>query len=185
MSGNMVLSRIPVPSLALLRASSQPQSPICTVCQTRSTSSWMPRHKYAKVNRLDKLHRAQKAALRQQKEDAEVRAVALEQSLKATVEQMSTSNIPFHIARTKTNGLPVYETTKGGGTKQITKIQKCSGDLTALQRELRNVLQLPEIVVNSKGKKRIPVAVNHLTQHVIVSGWRAAEVKKWAQFSGF
>lgn len=55
-----------LPSKALLRALLEPHTiPRCTM-QARFSSTYMPRHKYAAVTRLDKLHRTQKAAMRQE-----------------------------------------------------------------------------------------------------------------------
>lgn len=53
-----------VPSVSLLRAFLKPLPAPCT--QVRSKSNWMPRERFAKTTRLDKLHRQQKAALRQE-----------------------------------------------------------------------------------------------------------------------
>lgn len=148
----------------------------------------MPRHKYAKVNRLDKLHRTQKAALKQEKESSHTRATLLAQEMltaTSTTPELTASELPFHIGRTKTKNLAIYETVKAGGSKHITQIRRLSGDLEALQGMLRGVLKLPEWVVDGKGRKKEPVAVNPLTGHVIVRGWRGPEVKKWAEMLGF
>lgn len=145
----------------------------------------MPRHKYAKVNRLDKLHRQQKAALRQQIDDAKTRAVKLEETLRTMSEPSSSQSLPYHIGRTKTNNLPVYEHTKSGGSKQVTIVQKLSGDLSAVQRELLAILRLPEVVTDGKGRKKETVSINRLNQHITIKGWRGEEVKKWAQVRGF
>ncbi|KAK5942790.1 54S ribosomal protein img2, mitochondrial [Knufia obscura] len=183
------MSRIPVPSPSLLRTFLRP-STISSPCtstthQTRPTSSFMPRHKYAKVNRLDKLHRTQKAALKQEKESSHTRAALLAQEMLTTTSTTTASELPFHIGRTKTKNLAVYETVKAGGSKHITQIRRLSGDLEALQGMLRGVLKLPEWVVDGKGRKKEPVAINPLTGHVIVRGWRGPEVKKWAETLGF
>lgn len=148
--------------------------------------NFMPRHKYAKVNRLDKLHRQQKAALRQEKEEAHVRAALLEEKMKSgEVPLIPAKQLPFRIGRTATKNLAVYETTKGGGSKYITTVRRLTGDLQEAQRQLRTALQLPEQTVDNKGRKKEPVSINHLTQHIIIKGWRGPEVKKWAETLGF
>jgi len=145
----------------------------------------MPRHKYAKINRLDKLHRVQKAALKQEKEESHLRAALLVEGIKSSAEVIDATELPFHIGRTRTKNLAIYESTKAGGSKHITQVRRLSGDLEALQRQLREVLKLPDVVVNSKGRRKEPVAINPLTQQIIISGWRGPEVKKWAETLGF
>lgn len=148
--------------------------------------NFMPRHKYAKVTRLDKLHRQQKLALKKEKEETEARAALLEEKMKSgQIPFVPATELPFHLGRTTTRNLAVYETTKGGGSKYITTIRRLSGDLHELQRQLRTILQLPEHTIDSKGRKKEPVSINHLTQQIIVKGWRAPEVKKWAETLGF
>ena len=55
-----------VPSLSLLRAFLRPCNAPCS--QVRHGTNWMPREKYAKVTGLDKLHRRQRVAERQERE---------------------------------------------------------------------------------------------------------------------
>lgn len=146
----------------------------------------MPRHKYAKVNRLDKLHRQQKVALRQEKEESHTRAALLEQAMiSGEVPVASAAELPFRIGRTTSKNLAVYESTKAGGSKHITTLRILTGDLHEMQRQLRAVLQLPEQTIDNKGRKKEPVSVNHLTQHIVIKGWRGAEIKKWAETLGF
>lgn len=146
----------------------------------------MPRHKYAKVNRLDKLHRQQKEAMKQEKLDSQNRALLLEQSMKSGEEPLpSAADLPFHIGRTKSRNLPIYESVKGGGSKHITEIRKLTGDLQEMQKQLCTVLQLPKSVIDGKGRKKEPVSINHLTNNILISGWRGPEVKKWAETLGF
>lgn len=181
------MSRSLVPSVALLRAFARPSKPLCVSNQTRSMhDNFMPRHKYAKVNRLDKLHRQQKVALRQEKEESQTRAALLEQAIKAgEVPIAPRDQVAFHIGRTSSKNFAVYESTKGGGTKHITTVRRLSGDLVEMQSQLRAMLQLPEQTIDNKGRKREPVSINHLTQHIVIKGWRGAEVKKWAETLGF
>lgn len=148
--------------------------------------NFMPRHKYAKVNRLDKLHRQQKVALRQEKEESYTRAALLEHAMKTgEIAVAPQSQLAFHIGRTSSKNFAVYESTKGGGTKHITTVRRLTGDLVAMQRQLRAVLQLPEHTIDNKGRKKEPVSINNLTQQIIIKGWRGAEVKKWAETLGF
>lgn len=148
--------------------------------------NFMPRHKYAKVTRLDKLHRQQKIALKQEKEEAQVRAALLEEKMKSgQIPLVPATQLPFHLGRTASKNLAVYETTKGGGSKYITTVRKLRGDLHELQKQLRVALQLPEQIIDTKGRKKEPVSINHLTQHIVIKGWRGPEVKKWAETLGF
>jgi len=123
--------------------------------------------------------------MKQEKEESHTRAALLEQSLQPEASTANSKDLPFHMSRTGTKNLPVYETVKAGGSKHITQIRKLSGDLQEMQRQLRVVLQLPEITVDKKGRKKEPVMINHLTQQIVVKGWRGPEVKKWAEMVGF
>lgn len=169
----------------LLRTFLRPTSVQCTPCQLRFTSNFMPRHKYAKVNRLDKLHRQEKKTLLQERIKSYERALVLEEKLKSVGNQESTTPLEFHIGRTKSQNFPVYESKKAGGNKRITTLQHVSGDLRVVQNQLQAVLDLPAWTVDGKGRKKQPVAINHLTRHIVIAGWRGAEVKKWAELLGF
>lgn len=145
----------------------------------------MPRHKYAKVNRLDKLHRQEKKAFLEQRLQSYDRALLLEETMKPADGQESASPLQFHIARTKTSNLPIYESVKAGGSKKITTVRHISGDLAVAQSQLLAILELPALTIDGKGRKKQPVAINHLTRHIVITGWRGAEVKKWAELLGF
>ncbi|KEF62961.1 uncharacterized protein A1O9_00936 [Exophiala aquamarina CBS 119918] len=187
------------PSTLLLRAMLRPQQPLC---QLRSKSDWMPREKYAKITLLDKLHRRQKLAVRQERLDSELRAQQMtslpwsqqpkpQPSTTPTGHplsshiQRSVSPFPYLISRTPSKNLPVYETAKNGGNRHITSIRKISGDIEGLAAAVRDALNLPEHTVDVKGRKKETVVINWTTNQVIIRGWRAAEVKKWAELSGF
>jgi large subunit ribosomal protein L49 len=105
-------------------------------------------------------------------------------SLSANI-QRSTSPFPFLISRTPSQGLPVYETAKNGGNKHITSIRKISGDIEELAAAVRDALRLPQYIVDVKGRKKETVAINWTTNQVVIRGWRGAEIKKWAELSGF
>lgn len=145
----------------------------------------MPRSKYAKVNRLDKLHRQQKKALEQAKIESELRAVELAKEMQSLGQAGTAHTLDFHIARSKTSNLPVYEHVKDGGVKHITLIRKLSGNLVAAQQSLRAALQLPDFTIDRKGRKKDPVSINQLSNSIVIKGWRAAEVRSWAASLGF
>jgi hypothetical protein len=46
-------------------------------------------------------------------------------------------------------------------------------------------LNLTEAFIDQRGFKKYNVVVNRLTNHVVVRGWRAAEVKRWCTMVGF
>lgn len=145
----------------------------------------MPRSHYVDVTRKDKLHRKEKDEMRAEKIAAEARAAELARSVKESELANAAHSLPFHIARTGTKNLPVYEDTKNGGSKQVTILRKLSGDLVALQKALQQALKLPESYLNVKGQKRTPVEINRLTQQISIQGRRGAEVRQWAQAVGF
>ena len=99
--------------------------------------------------------------------------------------ELPATALPFLIARTSSSHLPVYEEVKAGGSKHITRIRKISGDVERLASAVRLALGLPEHITDVKGKKKNTVSINWTTNHVVVRGWRGAEVKKWAELSGF
>ncbi|KIW27865.1 uncharacterized protein PV07_07564 [Cladophialophora immunda] len=200
------------PSTLLLRAMLRPQQPLC---QVRWKSEWMPREKYAKITTLDKLHRRQKAAVRRERQDSEDRAANMypASTPPATLSQTSQqqtqhqsppqqpsflksqtqdhnltptlSPLPYLIARTPSQNLPIYQTTKAGGSKHITTIRKIKGDLQELATAVRTALGLEEYMTDVRGRKKANVVINWTTRHVVVRGWRGPEIKRWAEVSGF
>ena len=95
------------------------------------------------------------------------------------------STLPYFVHRTKTRNFPVYESHKAGGSKHITTIRKCAGDLDALQQHLTAALNLQPSFVDPRGNKKYNVVVNRLTNQIVVRGWRSAEIKKWCEVVGF
>lgn len=95
------------------------------------------------------------------------------------------SNLPFKISRTPSANLPIYESTKSGGSKHITTIRKITGDLDQLADQVRKALRLDQHIVDVRGRRKETVAINRTTRHVVVRGWRGPEIKKWAEFVGF
>jgi large subunit ribosomal protein L49 len=95
------------------------------------------------------------------------------------------SHLPFRIARTPSANLPVYESTKSGGSKHITSIRKITGDLDELATQIRRALNLGPYIVDVRGRRKETVAINWTTRQVVVRGWRGPEIKKWAEMSGF
>lgn len=87
--------------------------------------------------------------------------------------------------RTKSANLPIYESTKSGGSKRITTIRKIKGDLNELATSVRTALGLDEFMVDVRGRRKANIVINHTTNHVVVRGWRAPEIKRWAEMSGF
>jgi hypothetical protein len=67
----------------------------------------------------------------------------------------------------------------------ITTIRKCSGDLSALQAHLLDALKLEASFIDNQGKKKVNVRINALTRHIIVRGWRGAEIRRWCEMVGF
>ncbi|KAK5446363.1 54S ribosomal protein img2, mitochondrial [Exophiala xenobiotica] len=173
------------------------------LCQIRSKSHWMPREKYAKLTLLDKLHRRQKDAVRKEREWSQKRAQNM--TLKSDTQTPAqapppppsptpstimsqlavVSHLPFQISRTKSANLPVYESTKAGGSKHITTIQKITGDLNELADRVRKALGMEQQITDVRGRRKETIAINWTTRHVVVRGWRGPEIKKWAELNGF
>ncbi len=95
------------------------------------------------------------------------------------------STLPYIIGRTKTANLPIYETSKAGGSKRITMIRRITGDLDELATAVRSALKMDEYMTDLRGRKKANVVVNSIARQVIVRGWRAPEIKRWAEMSGF
>ncbi|ETI24818.1 hypothetical protein G647_04188 [Cladophialophora carrionii CBS 160.54] len=110
-------------------------------------------------------------------------------SLKSRVRDFSIrptlSSLPYSILRTPSKNLPIYQTTKSGGSKHITTIRKIQGDLTELATAVRQALGMEEYMTDPRGRKKANVVINRTTKHVIIRGWRGAEIKRWAEVSGF
>ena len=95
------------------------------------------------------------------------------------------SSLPYNILRTPSKNLPIYQTTKSGGSKHITTIRKIQGNLTELALAVRQALGLEEYLVDMRGRRKANVVINQVTQQVVVRGWRGPEIKRWAEMSGF
>lgn len=66
--------------------------------------------------------------------------------------------LSYHVHRTASQQLPVYQLAKRGGNLHQTKIRKIEGRVEDLRDELRRVL----------GLKEEQVVVNQLTKHIII-----------------
>jgi len=64
-------------------------------------------------------------------------------------------------------------------------LRKLSGDLRILQEHLRDALALEQYFIDRQGRKKENVSINWRTRQINVRGWRAPEVKRWAQMVGF
>jgi hypothetical protein len=96
-------------------------------------------------------------------------------------------DLPYLISRTTTpsKSLPVYESVKSRTLLQTT-IRRCSGDLALLKRHLLEALGMDESFIEERdGKKRENVKINHLTNSIVIRGYRGAEVRKWCSMVGF
>ncbi|RMZ81506.1 hypothetical protein DV738_g2325, partial [Chaetothyriales sp. CBS 135597] len=72
-----------------------------------------------------------------------------------------------------------------GGSKHITTLRKCAGDLEALRTHILEALKLEPSFVDPRGQKKQNVVINRLTNQLIIRGWRGAEVKEWCRLAGF
>jgi large subunit ribosomal protein L49 len=97
----------------------------------------------------------------------------------------SPPTLPYAITRTRPGQLPIYNLTKGGGTKHITRIRKLSGDLNALKEDLTKALGLEGGMTNRRGERVEAMNVNWLNKQIFVRGWRGPEIKAWAESRGF
>ena len=97
-----------------------------------------------------------------------------------------TIQLPYSLTRAgPSRNYPVYEkATANGGTKHVTTIRRLSGDLQALQAHLCEALGLVTHEYDRMGKRRDNVWINWNTRHVLVRGWRGAEVRRWMQLVG-
>src|ERR1700761_2274997 len=95
------------------------------------------------------------------------------------------SHLPYSIRRTPSKNLPIYQSTKSGGSKHITTIRKIQGDVTELANTVRNALDMDEYMTDMRGRRKANVVINRTTKHVVIRGWRGPEIKRWAEMSGF
>ncbi|KAL2016610.1 hypothetical protein VTK56DRAFT_3267 [Thermocarpiscus australiensis] len=86
-----------------------------------------------------------------------------------------TTSLPYHVARTPSNNLPVYHLAKRGGNKKLTTIKKVEGDRKAFR----------DSIARDLGVSVKDVKINTLTGHISVVGHRKPEVTSWLQSQGF
>lgn len=187
---------------------------LLTSSQIRCASNWMPREKYAKIKAIDKLHRKQKEAIRNERLESRIRAKSMQpppyeakvpqnasSEVRAAADALSSvslsprslssppassPDLPYSMARAgPSRNFPVYESAKSGGTKHITTLRKLSGDLELMKTHLCQTLGLEQRVIDRRGRKRDNVTINHRTNHIVIRGWRGPEVKRWAEMVGF
>ena len=103
----------------------------------------------------------------------------------STNEPLPASALPYTISRTRSSNIPVYHLAKAGGNKHLTQVRKLTGDLQALQGDIRSALGLEQFVVDQQGRKKENVTINWTTKQIVVRGWRGPEIKKWAELRGF
>ncbi|RMD42317.1 hypothetical protein DV735_g2818, partial [Chaetothyriales sp. CBS 134920] len=165
----------------------------------RSVSNWAPRERFAQTKRIDKLHRKQKADNRIERQESEKRAQTIVPpssipSATATTTTTASSSspssasatpLPYFIHRTRSLNIPVYESAKAGGSKHVTTLRKCAGDLEALRTHILEALKLEPSFVDPRGQKKQNVVINKLTNQLVIRGWRGAEVKEWCRLAGF
>lgn len=95
----------------------------------------------------------------------------------------------FHVVRTPSNMLPVYQGSKAGGNLKYTMIRKVQGDSGALAEELRgwegfSQLRDDEVVGKRRGRE-VEVSVNPVNGHVLLRGWLGRQCKSWLERKGF
>lgn len=72
--------------------------------------------------------------------------------------QAALQPLSYHVNRTASKQLPVYQTTKRGGNLRQTKVRKIEGNIQALREEMRSAMGLQEE----------HIAINHLTKHILI-----------------
>ncbi|KAF2011672.1 hypothetical protein BU24DRAFT_426754 [Aaosphaeria arxii CBS 175.79] len=108
------------------------------------------------------------------KPKAQTSKTAKENKATSTPQSTTTLELPpakYHVERSKSGNLPVYQDYKRGGNLHLTTIRKITGDRSALRDELRVLL----------GKKDEDVKINQLTKHVTIKGHHRAEVLKFLE----
>jgi large subunit ribosomal protein L49 len=93
--------------------------------------------------------------------------------------------LPYAISRTPSQQLPIYQLSKSGGNKHLTRIRKIEGDLSQLKTDIRAALGVEDYVIDRMGRKKENVAINWTTRQIVVRGWRKPELVKWAEGMGF
>jgi len=66
--------------------------------------------------------------------------------------------LAYHVHRTASQQLPIYQLAKRGGNLHQTRIRKIEGDAESLRNEIRTALELKEELV----------VINRLTGHIII-----------------
>lgn len=80
----------------------------------------------------------------------------------------------YHVARSRSDNIPVYSDYKRGGNLHQTTVRKITGDLQALRDELKLYLD----------KQDKDIRVNVLTKHVVVKGHHVPEVIEYLKARG-
>jgi large subunit ribosomal protein L49 len=65
-----------------------------------------------------------------------------QQQQRPSAPKIDPSKLTYHVSRTHSNNLPVYNQTRGGGTQKLTQIRKVSGDQQKLKTDIAEALSL-------------------------------------------
>ncbi|KAL2039568.1 hypothetical protein N7G274_007840 [Stereocaulon virgatum] len=79
--------------------------------------------------------------------------------------------LPYHVHRTPSQKLPIYQVAKRGGNLHQTRIRKIEGDVEKLRDEIRIAL----------GLKEERVVINRLNGNIIVKGWYRDKIKQFLE----
>ncbi|KAI0379444.1 mitochondrial large subunit ribosomal protein-domain-containing protein [Hypomontagnella monticulosa] len=93
-----------------------------------------------------------------------------------TEKQTPTSTqLPYFINKNKLNNFSVYQKRKRGGNLIITILKGAEGDLQALKSDLRDALELQDG----------DIAINSVTHHIIIRGYKKKQVFHFLYTMGF
>ncbi|XP_032533444.1 39S ribosomal protein L49, mitochondrial isoform X4 [Chiroxiphia lanceolata] len=90
--------------------------------------------------------------------------------------------VPYFVRRSRHHNLPVYLGTRKGGNRRVTTLRGASGDLWALERDLRAFLGDLRTFL---GVPDLQVQVNEVTGTLQLKGHWGAELRAWLLQRGF
>ncbi len=68
------------------------------------------------------------------------------------------TTLPYHVHRTASQQLPVYQLSKRGGNLRQTRIRKIDGDVIKLRNDMQKALGLMEDLI----------VINPVTRHILI-----------------
>ncbi|KAI1305130.1 mitochondrial large subunit ribosomal protein-domain-containing protein [Xylaria venustula] len=116
-------------------------------------------------------------SLRTFADTADVTTTSKHRTVPSTIPSAKTAprQLPYYVGRNNLNNLGVYQKRRRGGNYKLTLLKYAEGDLAALKQDIRFALRL----------QYDEIAINSVTNHIVIKGHKRDEVVNFLYTMGF